>query len=289
MQEDVRRDGDVAVIARAPGPGRHVRRAGCDFHRGEVLLEAGARLTPQAMVAAAAADVGAVQVYACPRVSILSTGDELADPGAAATRPGAVPDSVSLGVAALAQVWSGGVVGRRRGADDLDRLVAMADVALEEADVVVTTGGASVGERDFAKAMFEPYGLQLVFEKVAIKPGKPVWIGRAGGRLVVGLPGNPSAAMVTARLFLAPLLAGLGGGTARDALAWRTAPICLPLAGCPDRDSFHRGRTTPKGVQPLTNQDSSAQKDLAAADLLIRRRPGARALAMGELAEVLAF
>jgi molybdopterin molybdotransferase len=108
--------------------------------------------------------------------------------------------------------------------------------------------------------------------------------------LVVGLPGNPSAAMVTARLFLAPVLAGLGGGAPRSALAWRPAPLAAPLAACAERDCFYRGQTTPEGgVRPLGDQDSSGQKTLAAADLLIRRRPGARALDVGDLAEVLAF
>ena len=158
-----------------------------------------------------------------------------------------------------------------------------------EADIVVVTGGASVGERDFSKAMFQSHGLRLEFEKVAIKPGKPVWLGRAGKRIVLGLPGNPSAAMVTARLFLAPLMAGLGGRWPEEALAWRTIPLLAPLDACGDRECFHRGRGAADGVKPLGNQDSSAQKDLAMADLLIRRRAGARPLPVGGLVEVLSF
>jgi len=137
--------------------------------------------------------------------------------------------------------------------------------------------------------MFQALGLRFEFEKVAIKPGKPVWLGRVGERIVVGLPGNPSAAMVTARLFLAPLLAGLGGRRAEDALAWRTAPLVAPLEACGERECFHRARTALDGVRPVGNQDSSAQKDLAMADLLIRRRPEARALATGDLVEILDF
>jgi molybdopterin molybdotransferase len=289
IQEVVRREGDVALFPEPPCTSRHVRRAGSDFRRGEVLLDRSVLLTPQAMVAAAAADLTTLDVFARPRVAILSTGDELAEPGAAGLRQGAIPDSVSFGVAALSDVWGAQVVGRRRVRDELDCLVAAAREALDLADVVVVTGGASVGERDHAKAMFEPHGLEAVFERVAIKPGKPIWLGRAGRSIVVGLPGNPSAAMVTARLFLAPLLAGLAGAPPQDALAWRLTPLAAPLPQAGDRECFLRGRGEPTGVVPLTDQDSSGQKALAAADLLIRRRPGARALAPGDFAEVLTF
>ncbi len=289
MQEVVRREGDVVVFAERLSPSRHVRAAGSDFATGEVLLETGVRLTPQALVAAAAADRNMVDVFVRPRVVILSTGDELVAPGLAVAAPGTIPESVSSGVAALVRAWGGEVVCRQRLRDDLPSLVQAGAVALESADVVVVTGGASVGERDFSKAMFEDLGLRLEFEKVAIKPGKPVWVGQVGERLVVGLPGNPSAAMVTARLFLAPILAGLGGRCPVDAWAWRMAALESPLEACGERECFDRGCSTVDGVRPLGNQDSSAQKDLATADLLIRRRPASRALMAGELVEVLAF
>jgi molybdopterin molybdotransferase len=289
MQEIVRRDGEAVLLAERPPAARHVRAAGSDFASGEVLLDVATPLTPQALVAAAAPDRDTVQVYQRPRVAVLSTGDELVAPGGPVHSPGTIPESVSFGVAALARTWGGEVVCRQRLRDDLPSLGRAAGAALDEAQVVVVTGGASVGERDYSKAMFEPLGLRFEFEKVAIKPGKPVWVGRVGERIVIGLPGNPSAAMVTARLFLAPLLAGLAGRPAQDALAWRTAALAAPLGACGERDCFHRGRTTVDGVRPVGNQDSSAQKTLATADLLIRRRPESRALAAGELAEVLAF
>jgi molybdopterin molybdotransferase len=241
------------------------------------------------MVAAAAADLGELEVFARPRVAILGAGDELAAPGCARRRAGAIPESVSFGVAGLVRAWGGAVVARRRIADRLDELAAAAARAVEAAEIVVVTGGASVGERDFAKAMFEPLGLEILFAKVAMKPGKPVWLGRVGETLVVGLPGNPSAALVTARLFLAPLVAALAGRRASDAWAWRTAALAAPLAACADRECFHKGRAGADGAIAFANQDSSGQKELAAADLLIRRRPGARALCAGELVETLAF
>lgn len=288
VQEVVRRDGDMAVIP-APTGGRHIRAAGSDFAAGEVLLERGRRLTPQAMIAAAAADRPSLEVFRRPRVTILSTGDELVEPGQAAGRPGAIPDSVSLGVTALSRAWGAEVVGRRRLDDDLPALSAAAGEALQAADVVVTTGGASVGEKDFARVMFAPFGLEVAIDKVAMKPGKPVWVGRAGGRIVVGLPGNPTSALVTARLFLAPILAAMGGRPAAEAWNWRAAPLAAPLAAGGARESFERARQGLAGVAPVASQDSSAQKELARADVLVRRPPGAPALSAGALADVLDF
>jgi molybdopterin molybdotransferase len=289
IQEVVRREGDVLLLDEAPRGARHIRRAGSDFSPGEILIDTGARLTPQALVAAAAADLSEVEVFARPRVAIISTGDELAEPGAARAREGAIPESVSFGVAGLVRAWGGEVVSRRRVADDLPALAASAAAAVGEAEIVVVTGGASVGERDHAKAMFAPLGLEILFSKVAMKPGKPVWLGRVGETLVVGLPGNPSAALITARLFLAPLVAALAGRPAAEAWAWRTAPLARPLDACAERECFHKGRAGLEGAVPFANQDSSGQKELAAADLLIRRRPGARALRAGERVETLAF
>jgi molybdopterin molybdotransferase len=228
-----------------------------------------------------------VQVIRRPRVIVLSTGDELSEPGEAGGTPGVIPDSVSFGVMATAATWGAEVVGRRRLADAPDALRTAAAEALELADVIVVTGGASVGEKDFARAMFDAAGLELVFSKVAIKPGKPVWAGRAGGRIVLGLPGNPTSAMVTARLLLAPLLAGLGGRDPKDALVWRTVALTETLEATGDRETFYRGQSRGTGVAPVGNQDSGSQKALAEADTLIRRRAGEAAAGVGETVEVL--
>jgi len=271
IQEEAVRDGDAVAIAGLPGPVRQIRPRGSDFRAGDVLLEAGRRLDPRALVAAAGADVAEVETWRRPVVLVLGTGDELAPPGEARRRPGAIPESVSVGIAAVVELWGGRSLGSRRLADDLPAMARAAGEALEQADLVVVTGGASVGERDYAKAMFEAHGLDLIFSKVAIRPGKPVWLGRAGGKLVLGLPGNPTSALVTARLLLAPLVAGLAG---RDgALAWRSVPLLELLPACGDRETFHRARRLAAGAAPLANQDSSAQKALAEADLLLRSRP----------------
>lgn len=289
IQEIVRRDGDLALFDRAPGGERFVRAMGSDFRAGDVLLEAGRRLDPRAMVAAAAADRATVEVWRRPRIVVLATGDELAEPGTAAGLPGAIPDSVSFGVAALIAQYGGEVVARRRLNDDPANLEAAAAEALDAADLVVVTGGASVGEKDYARAMFGPAGLELVFSKVAIKPGKPVWLGRARGKLVLGLPGNPTSAMVTGRLFLAPLVAGLSGEANGGFMNWRPARLGAGLGACGDRETFHRAAWRDGRAHPLTDQMSSAQKALAAAELLIRRRRGEPEAAAGDEVETLAF
>jgi molybdopterin molybdotransferase len=286
IQEEVERDGETAIFP-APGTARHVRKRGSDFSVGEILLEAGRLLDPRALVAAAGADVAEVEVWRRPRLIVLGTGDELVEPGLARSTPGAIPESVSIGVAALASEWGAEVVERRRLKDDLPALERAAAEALAEADLVVVTGGASVGERDHAKAMFAPSGLELIFANIAIKPGKPVWLGRAAGKLVIGLPGNPTSALVTARLLLVPLLAGLSG---RDpGLLWQDMPLANAIPATGDRETFLRARRESAGAFALSNQDSGAQATLAAADLLIRRRAGAPAAVVGETVEVIAL
>jgi molybdopterin molybdotransferase len=280
IQEVVRAASDRAEL---DGPAQgfdYVRARGSDFAAGEILLEAGMALTAQRMVAAAAADAETVAVFRRPRVAIIANGDELAPAGSAHLRPGAIPDTATPGVAALAEAWGAEVASRDLVGDDIGALRAAGARALAAADVVVVIGGASVGERDFARAMLE--GARPVFSKARIKPGKPVWLSTLDGRIILGLPGNPTSALVTARLFLAPLLAGLAGGDPRAALVWRDATLAGPLAATDDRETFHRAQATPEGAFPLPDQSSGAQKALAQADLLIRRPPMAAAAKAGE-------
>jgi molybdopterin molybdotransferase len=288
IQENVRRDGDVAIVEEQPGRARHIRNRGGDFKEGEELLQVGRLLDPRAIIAAAAADLAEVDVYLRPSLHILSTGDELVEPGtAAAAANDAIPESVSFGVAALAREWGADIIGSTRLRDDLDKMREVAIKAASTAHVVVVTGGASVGEKDFAKAMFEPAGLDLIFSKVSIKPGKPVWLGRAGAALVLGLPGNPTSAFVTARLLLAPLLAGLGGRKVDDALRWKTARLAAPLGECGPRETFHRAQWIGNEVELFAFQDSSAQKVLAASDVLVRQRANSREIHAGEEVKIL--
>jgi molybdopterin molybdotransferase len=154
---------------------------------------------------------------------------------------------------------------------------------------VVVTGGASVGEKDFAKAMFEPLALELLFSRVAIKPGKPVWMGRVGDRLILGLPGNPTSALVAARLLLAPLLATMLGRPLEDALDWNPATLASPLPGCGPRETLHRATLRNGAAEVLQFQDSHAQKALAEADVLVRQRANSPAQSTGEQVEVVDF
>jgi len=289
IQENVRSSGNAAMIADAPGPARHIRRRGSDFASGEELLPAGRLLDARAIVAAAGADVSHLELYRKPRLTILSTGDELAAPGTARERADTIPESVSFGVAALAEQWGAECIGRSRSRDDLPAMKDDARAAVEQADLVVVTGGASVGEKDFAKAMFEPLALELLFSKVSIKPGKPVWLGRVGDTLVIGLPGNPTSALVTARLLLVPLLTALTGRPFEHALRWRRLPLVASLGACGQRETFHRARQASGAVEILSFQDSSAQKALAQAELLVRQPANSRALSPGAEVEVLDF
>jgi molybdopterin molybdotransferase len=151
----------------------------------------------------------------------------------------------------------------------------------------VVTGGASVGERDFAKAMFEPLGLELLFSKVAIRPGKPAWFGRVGGKLVLGLPGNPTSALVTARLLLAPLLSALQGQNLDESLCWEPARLGSPLPPCDARETFHRAVLIEGQASILPFQESHAQKTLALANVLIRQAASSPASAPGTIVQVL--
>jgi molybdopterin molybdotransferase len=294
MQEHARRSGDLVRFDPGYGPGWHVRGAGSDFAAGALLLAAGTRLNPRAVVAAAAADVSRVTVARSPRLAIIGTGDELAAPGSAHKRADSIADSVTFGVAAMAQAAGATVISRRIGADCLSTLGRLAEDALAAADVIIVTGGASTGERDYGKAMFAASGLDLIFAKVAIKPGQPVWLGRAKGKWVLGLPGNPTSAMVTARLFLLPLLTRLQGQAVSEAqpcaaLRWRRMPLAAGLAATGSRETFVRARWDDAGLVPLSDQQSGAQAALADADWLIRCVPGQPAGAAGDLVTALAF
>jgi molybdopterin molybdotransferase len=289
MQEDVTEEDGVIRLRGAARGKRHIRGAGCDFAQGDVLVAAGETFDAGRLIAAAAADAASVAVYEKPRVFLIGAGDELVAPGRAGQSIDVIPESVTLGAAALVRKWGGAVAGRALVGDRLRDLRAAADEAIAASDIVVVAGGASVGEKDFAKAMFAHLPLEIVVPKVAIKPGKPFWLGRIGEKTIVGLPGNPTAAMVTARLFLAPLLSIARGGAGAAALRFRSEPILHALACGEERETYLRAIAAPHGLRTLADQDSSAQRALARADRLIRRRPGACAAREGDLVDSLDF
>jgi molybdopterin molybdotransferase len=287
IQEDVRREGGSAIIDADPGSATWVRPRGKDFRAGDEILSAGRYLDPAALIAAAGADCAQVEVTRHARVALLSTGDELVAPGAAHATDLSVPDSVAIGIGTLAEHWGARLVGCRRLADDPETMKAAAREMTKVADIIVVTGGASVGERDFAKTMFEPLGLALLFSKIAMRPGKPVWFGRANETLVIGLPGNPTSALVTGRLMLAPLLAGMQRRPVKAALGWEWARLATPLPPCDARETFHRARLSGGEVSLVGFQESHAQKALADADVLVRQRANSPAVPVGETAQVL--
>ena len=289
MQEYAQREGDRVRFSEGFGPGRHIRKRASDFAMGETLLEQGQRLTPGAMIALSGADISEVQLVRRPRVAIIATGSELARPGSAHLSPHFLPESGSYGVAALAMAWGAIVTERVQERDDLDALALVARDALGKADLVIVIGGASVGDHDLARPMFGSANMREIFSKVAIKPGKPVWFGMAGETPVLGLPGNPTSALVTARLFLAPLLAAMQGGDGSATIRLQPQILCGTLPANGSRETCIRGRATSLGLVPAHNQDSGAQAPLATSDWLIRRPADAEALGDGSIVPAIPF
>jgi len=289
VQEEAARDGDqLRLDGDGPGfAGAHIRTRASDFAEGAALIEAGALLTGPRIALAAIGGHGALPVRRRPRVTLLSTGDELVVPGA--PTPGVMlPASNAPMLAALLD-------SRRVTVEDAgivpDRLEALVDAfakAAARSDVIVTTGGASVGDRDLVRPALEAAGASLDFWKVAMRPGKPLMAGRLGDAVVIGLPGNPVSAYVTATLFLLPLLAHLGGAAKPLPIA-RDAVLADGLPAVGARADYLRGRLDGDRVAPLRGQDSAALLMLAEADALIVRPPHSAAAAAGDRVEIISL
>ena len=290
VQEIVAAEGDIVRLTGEYGENRHIRLKGSDYAAGDVLLRAGTVIGPRNIVLLAGADRAKVAAFRRPRVAVLATGDELAAPGTALETAGSLPESVSFGIAALAGAWSGEIAIRHRVKDDPLSIARAAAEAFETCDVLTIIGGASVGERDFARSALGDGGMDMLFSKVAIRPGKPVWVAADGrGKYLVGLPGNPTSAMVTARLFLTPLLRALAGKDYGSALAWEERALSTALPAPGDREHFARGISDGDTVGPIENQQSSSQATLAQANILIRQPANGGAIAAGECAPCLSF
>ncbi len=280
IQENCRKAEGGITTAEAPHPGAHFRRAGIDFMTGDTLLEPGQSMTPAAMSLAASAGHSALSVSRQPIVGILSSGDELVEAGEDAG-PDQIINSLGPGLTALVQAWGGqpSYLGIAR-----DDVVDVREKlrAAEGLDLLVTIGGASVGDHDHLRRVFGELGGELFFEKIAIKPGKPTWFGRLGSTPVLGLPGNPVSALVMARLCLKPAMDRLLG-TADPALFLSTQlGIDLPANG--PRENMIRAQYDARTghISPLANQDSSVLSALVASNALIRRPAEAPAASAGE-------
>ncbi|MBI1405546.1 MAG: molybdopterin molybdenumtransferase MoeA [Caulobacter sp.] len=283
IQEEAERLQGVVRLTHEPGPKSHIRRAGGDFRSGAVLLEAGTRLDPWRLSLAAAAGRAEVAVSRAPRIALLATGEELAAPG---TTPGPqqIFESGSVGLTAMIRRWGGEAIRLDpAGDDEAAILAALCDV---EADLIVTVGGASVGDYDLVKPALARLGLTLAVASVNVRPGKPTWFGTLGdGRRVLGLPGNPASAFVCAELFLKPLIAALQGGTAGPRMEPAILAEDLPANGA--REHWMRAVMTPNGLRALPDQDSSLVTVFASADALLRRAANAPAAVTGARVDML--
>ena len=286
VQEEAERTGDTLLLAGEGPPrrGMSVRRKGLDFERGAVLIGAGMRLTPAAIALAATGGHGALNVNRRLRIAILATGDELIAPGTASDDPLALPEGNSAMLAAMLADLPVDVTVAAIVPDQLDALVAAFSEA--QADIIVTTGGASVGDHDLVRPALEAAGGEVDFWRIAIRPGKPMLAGRLGEAIMLGLPGNPVSAFVTATLFLRPLIAAMAG--AADPLPrMLRAELVEPLPANDHRQDYLRGMLVDGRVSAAAMQDSSMLATLARATCLIVRPPHAPAAAIGDTVDIL--
>jgi molybdopterin molybdotransferase len=277
IQEVTSRDGDSVAIKRAEGKGRNVRRQGFDFKLGDVLLEKGCRLTARGIALAGAMNHATVPVHRRPRLAVFATGDELVEPGTPPA-PGQIVHSNGIALAAIARGEGAEATDFGIVPDRLDATIAAVRRAREaDVDVLVTSGGASVGDYDFVQQAFAAEGMALSFWKVALRPGRPLMHGRLGGMQVLGLPGNPVSAYVCAVLFLVPLLRRLAGRTDLT-LPRESAVLGAALAANDERADYMRAtlECRPDGIKvatPFRAQDSSLLGPLARAHCLLVREP----------------
>lgn len=273
-QEDVERGGDRVRVSRAAVAGQWVRKRGADLAKGAIAIARGTRLGPGHAALAAGLDRPAVTVARRPLVTVLCSGDELRAPGEGA-RPeseGSIPESNGTFVAA-ASAGAGAIVRLAPFVrDDLASAERAVREALSGSDLLVTIGGVSVGDRDVMKAALEEAGVALDFWRVAIKPGKPLCVGRAGATTVLGLPGNPASASLTFLLFGVPVLRAMQGDRAPLPVRWRV-PVEGGYKRSPGRMEFVRARLVVSGGAPravlFPNQASGAVTSFAEADALV--------------------
>jgi molybdopterin molybdotransferase len=289
MQEDVARDGDRASFRVAPLRGAHIRRAGEDLGAGDVGLEVGTRLGAFQLALAASLDHPELVVAARPRVTIVCTGDELRAPGEP-VRPGSIAESNAIGLRLLAEQAGASVSVAPRVGDDLDATRRAIERGLESSDLLITVGGVSVGDHDVVRPALEQAGVTLGFWKVAIKPGKPLALGRRGSVRVLSLPGNPASSMVTFALFGLPLLRTMQRD--KNPLPARLrARLGARLTRKPGRLEFVRSALSIEGgvltVLPFANQASGAVTTMAWSDALAIVPAEATSLAEGEQVDVL--
>lgn len=291
IQENVQRDGDKMTTAQRASSGQHIRSMGIDFLEKQTVLEGGTFMTAKSIGLAASAGQAHLMVHRRPKIAFLATGDELADPGQAKFSDYDTVDSARPQMQALVEECGAEVVFSGHVGDTLDGISA-AIRNNSGADILVTIGGASVGDKDFVQEAMKKEGMSLDFWKVAMRPGKPLIYGRRGHQHMLGLPGNPASAFVCSLLFLRPLI---------DKLMGRPAPcpvgLSLPCAtALPEngtRQHYMRARLVgepgSRMADPAASQDSSLSTVLAQCDGLIVRPIGAPAIDAGDAVMFLPF
>lgn len=275
---------DSVIVQKPAARGRNVRNQGIDFAQGQILLSKGQRLTDRDLMLAAAMNHPRLRVHRRPKVAVLGTGDELVSPGQI-PKPGEIVYSNGFALTALArnegaEVLDLGIAGDRIG----DIAAAVHHARAWQADVLVTSGGASVGEHDLVQRALAAEGLDLSFWRVALRPGRPMMHGRLGGMQVLGVPGNPVSSYVCALLFLVPLLRRLAGRLDIEPEPCR-ARLGRDLPANDERADYLRATLVegPDGfvAHPVASQDSSLMAPLARADCLLIRPPHAPAATAG--------
>ncbi|WP_312222484.1 molybdopterin molybdotransferase MoeA [Rhizobium rhizoryzae] len=283
IQEDAERLSESRIRTKFPVTvGRHIRPRGQDFAEGETVLRAGVRLDYAHLTVAAATNHPQVEVLRRPRVAVLATGDELVHPGSS-LQPSQIIASNTFGISALIRANGGEVIDLGIIPDRQDLIEnAIAKAVAEKVDVLVTLGGASVGDHDLVQASLKAQGMSLDFWRIAMRPGKPLMVGSLGDMRVLGLPGNPVASLVCGTLFLEPVVAKLSGTRPKARMAEALAG--KPLAANDQRQDYLRARLSRDAdgrliAEPFDKQDSSMMKIFAHSDCLIVRPPHAPELA----------
>lgn len=289
IQEDAVRDGERVTVNGSAERGAFVRPRGFDFTEGDVLLKANRKMSARDLALAAAMNVTELSVRRKPTVAILATGDELVLPGNE-PETGQIISSIPYGLAAMIAAAGGEPVRlgiARDTAESLAEYIAKA----RDADILLTIGGASVGEHDLVQGALEAAGMTLDFWKIAMRPGKPLMFGQMAAQRVLGVPGNPVSALVCARIFLVPMLEKML--SAEDAAAGpNMAVLAAPLEKNGARQHYMRatvetGKNGEMSARPVRSQDSSLLSPLAHADCLIIRPPGAPAAGEGDAVPIL--
>jgi molybdopterin molybdotransferase len=287
IQENAQADGDRVTFSVAAKTGQFIRPVGLDFNAGDLLAKSGDRLTARSLSLIAAGDVAEVSVRRKPRIVFAATGDELSLPGAP-RKPGGIVASSGYALAAMIERWGGEAIDLGILPDTADAVSSIADKAAG-ADLVLTLGGASVGDHDLVQSALGPRGFALDFWKIAMRPGKPLIFGKLGDTPLLGLPGNPVSTLVCAMLFLRPAIAALLG-TTNDA-ATVPATLANDLPQNDGRQDYLRAAIDMRDGRRLAAsfavQDSSMLGVLARADGLIVRAPHAPAAKQGDAVSVL--